>query len=99
MCLIHNPKCIPYNSNWQDISSSSQTVISPGIDVPTAKSALKIPKDVQSAFFRCIARNVRGEDSHVMSFFSSGELTLCSIMNYLLTESEVLIGKNEILLY
>jgi len=76
VCLIHNPKCTPDNSLWQDISSSANIVLSPGIDVETAKSTLKIHKDAQSAFFRCIAKNVRGEDSHVMSFFSSGELTL-----------------------
>ena len=76
LCLIHNPKCLPDSSKWQDISSSANMVISPGIDVATVKSTLKIPKDYQSAFFRCVARNVRGADSHMMSFFSSGELTL-----------------------
>ena len=58
------------------MSSRADIVISPGIEVATMKSTLKIPKDYQSAFFRCEARNERGADFHVMSFFSSGGLTL-----------------------
>lgn len=67
---------MPDSGSWQDISSSANFVITPGIDIATLKSTLKIPKDAQSAFFRCEARNVRGVDFHVMSFFSSGELTV-----------------------
>ena len=67
---------MPDSNNWQDISSSADIVISPGVDVATVKSTLKIPKDAQSAFFKCVATNVRGVDFHVMTFFSSGELTM-----------------------
>ena len=76
LCLINNPECLPDSSSWQDISSGADIVISPVIEVATMKSTLKIPKDYQSAFFRCEARNERGADFHVMSFFSSGGLTL-----------------------
>lgn len=76
LCLINNPECLPDSSSWQDISSRADIVISPVIEVATMKSTLKIPKDYQSAFFRCEARNERGADFHVMSFFSSGGLTL-----------------------
>lgn len=88
-CLNINPKCVPDSSSWKDISSSANVVISPGIDVPTVKSTLKIPKDAQSTFFKCAARNERGVDFHVMSFFSSGELTL---YYYLLMLEKVCIG-------
>lgn len=72
LCLSHNPKCKPDSSSWQDISGSANIVIYPGVDVATTKSTLKIPKDALSAFFKCVATNVRGVDFHVMSFFSSG---------------------------
>ena len=66
---------MPDSNSWQDISSSADIVISHSVDVTTVKSTLKIPKDARSAFFKCVATNVRGFDFHVMSFFSSGELT------------------------
>lgn len=75
LCLINNPQCLPDSSSWQDTSSTADIIISPVIEVATKKSTLKIPKDYQSSFFRCEARNERGADFHVMSFFSSGELT------------------------
>ena len=74
--MIQNPKCTPDSSNWEDISTSANIFISPGVDVATVKSTLRIPKDAPSAFFKCVATNVRGVDVHVMSFFSSGELTM-----------------------
>lgn len=83
-CLFQNPKCTPDSRSWEDISSSANIVISPDVDVATDKSTLKIPKDARSAFFKCVATNVRGVDFHVMSFFSSGELTMYHYFKLLL---------------
>ena len=75
LCLNINPECKSDNTKWRDITSSASFVISPGDDVATTKSTLTIPRDAPSAFFRCIARNVRGTRvGSTMSFFASGEL-------------------------
>ena len=73
LCLNINPECKAGNNEWRDISSNANFVISPGVDMVTAKSTLTIPKGGKSAFFKCIARNVRGSDAYVMSFFASGK--------------------------
>ncbi|XP_078371749.1 fibroblast growth factor receptor 4-like [Oculina patagonica] len=73
LCLNINPECKPDDNRWRDITSSANFVISPGVDVATAKSTLTMPKDAPSAFFRCLARNARGSSvNSAMSFFASG---------------------------
>ncbi|KAL9972277.1 hypothetical protein ACROYT_G018560 [Oculina patagonica] len=73
LCLNINPECKPDDNRWRDITKSANFVISPGVDVATAKSTLTMPKDAPSAFFRCLARNARGSSvNSAMSFFASG---------------------------
>ena len=79
-CLNVNPECKADNNQWRDITSSANFVISPRVDMATAKSTLTIPKGAQSAFFKCIARNARGSDANEMRFFASGRCNVQRIL-------------------
>ena len=73
-CLNINPECKPPSAKWENITE--KFVVSPPVDVATVKSTLNIPENMQSAFFRCVATNVRGSDDYLMRFFSSGKFHL-----------------------
>ncbi|KAL9972287.1 hypothetical protein ACROYT_G018570 [Oculina patagonica] len=74
LCLNINPECKPDDNRWRDITSSANFVISPGVDVATAKSTLTMPENAPSAFFRCVARNARGTSvNSAISFFASAK--------------------------